>query len=54
MRCDGVSEVITSSLIGNSKAVNEKHYTFDVTGLEEKERIVERTNKKRLAVSKKS
>ena len=54
MRCDGVSEVITSSLIGNSKTINEKHYTFDVTGLEEKERIVERTNKKRLAVSKKS
>ncbi|MDO4344120.1 MAG: site-specific integrase [Eubacteriales bacterium] len=51
MRCDGVSEVITSSLIGNSTAVNEKHYTFDVSGLEEKERIVERTNEKRLAIS---
>lgn len=51
MRCDGVSTVITSSLIGNTEAVNEKHYTFDVTGMEEKERIVELTNKKRLAVA---
>lgn len=51
MRCDGVSAVITSSLIGNTEAVNEKYYTFDVTGMEEKERIVEMTNKKRLAAA---
>ena len=51
MRCEGVSAVITSSLIGNTEAVNEKHYTFDVTGMEEKKRIVELTNKKRLAVA---
>ncbi|MCD7763111.1 MAG: tyrosine-type recombinase/integrase [Lachnospiraceae bacterium] len=49
MRCDGVSSVITSSLIGNTQAVNQKHYTYDVIGLEEKERIVEQTNRKRLA-----
>jgi integrase len=53
MRCDGVSAVITSSLIGNSEAVNKKHYTFDVSSLEEKERIVELTNQKRLDISKK-
>ena len=43
--------MITSSLIGNTEAVNEKYYTFDVTGMEEKERIVEMTNKKRLAAA---
>jgi integrase len=53
MRCEGVSVVIASSLIGNSEAVNEKHYTFDVSGLEEKEHIVEKMNEKRLQKCKK-
>lgn len=47
MRCDGVSSTITSSLIGNTKEVNDKHYTFDVYGIDEKAKLVEKTNRKR-------
>ncbi len=52
MRCDGVSAITTSAMIGNTPSVNDKHYTFDVTGLAEKERIVELENQKRLNVAK--
>jgi len=51
MRCDGVSSTITSSLIGNTKEVNDKHYTFDVYGIEEKAKVVERSNRKRKAIA---
>lgn len=52
MRCDGVSPVITSSLIGNTLKVNAEHYTFDVYGLDEKAKIVEKTNLKRKSIAK--
>ena len=47
MRCDGVSSTITSSLIGNTQEVNDKHYTFDVYGLDQKAKLVANTNRKR-------
>ena len=44
MRCDGVSSAITSSLIGNTKEVNDKHCTFDIYGIGEKRKSLK--NKK--------
>lgn len=31
MRCDGVSEVVTAAILGNTERVNTEHYTYDVT-----------------------
>lgn len=42
MRCDGVSATVASSLIGNSERVNDRNYTYDISELNEKRRIVER------------
>lgn len=44
MRCNGVSATVAASLLGHSTAVNEKYYTFDVTSLDEKTRIVSEIN----------
>ncbi len=48
LRISGVSSVMAASLIGNSTFVNDKHYTFDVSNLAEKEKIIEKANKKLL------
>lgn len=42
MRCDGVSATVASSLIGNCERVNDRNYTYDISELNEKRRIVER------------
>lgn len=42
MRCDGVSATVASSLIGNSERVNDRNYTYDISELNEKRRIVEK------------
>lgn len=44
MRCNGVSATVASSLIGNSERVNDSNYTYDLSGLAEKKRIVESIN----------
>lgn len=44
MRCNGVSSTVAASLLGHSTAVNEKYYTYDVTSLNEKTRIVSAVN----------
>lgn len=44
IRYSGVSATVAASLMGHSEAVNNEYYTYDVTGLEEKMRIVESIN----------
>lgn len=40
MRCAGVSEMMTSSLLGHSPQVNRQYYTFDVTTLSDKAEVI--------------
>ena len=40
MRCSGVSDVVTSALLGHSPQVNREYYTFDTSSLEDKANIV--------------
>ena len=40
MRCNGVSATVAASLLGHTEDVNEQYYTFDVTGIDEKFRII--------------
>lgn len=47
MRCAGVSEMITSSLLGHSPQVNRQYYTFDVTTLSDKAEVIEKMHKNR-------
>lgn len=46
MRCAGVPVTVAASLLGHSEAVNVKYYTFDVSGLDEKMKILESVNQK--------
>lgn len=45
MRCAGVSEMITSSLLGHSPQVNRQYYTFDVTTIQDKAEIIQKMHK---------
>ena len=40
MKCDGVSTTIASSLLGHTERVNEQNYTYDVSELKEKQKII--------------
>ena len=51
MRCAGVPATVAAALLGHSEAVNNKYYTFDVTDMDEKMRIVENVNRKMPIVS---
>ena len=44
LRCNGVSAVVASSLLGHSKQVNEQYYTFDITSIEDKVNIMSKVN----------
>src|SRR5699024_7217646 len=44
MRCRGVSSTVAASILGHSRMVNEQYYTFDVTDMLEKAKIVEEIN----------
>ena len=41
LKCSGVSTTTASSLLGHSERINEQNYTYDVTELAEKKRIIE-------------
>lgn len=45
MRCDGVSATMAASLLGHSPEVNEQYYTFDVSTIKEKAKIIEKVTK---------
>lgn len=44
VKSDGVSTSVAASLFGHSEEVNNEYYTFDVTDVETKKRIVEKVN----------
>lgn len=41
LKCNGVSSTVASSLLGHTERVNEQNYTYDVSELTEKKRLVE-------------
>lgn len=41
MRCNGVSAITASNLLGNTVRCNDEHYTYDLACLKEKTKIVE-------------
>ena len=45
LRCNGVSATVAASLLGHTEEVNEKYYTFDVSSLEEKNKIVSKVQR---------
>lgn len=44
MRCDGVSATVAAALLGHTEEVNENYYTFDVSDLAEKTKIISQVN----------
>ena len=44
IKCNGVSCTIAASLLGNTEEVNNQHYTYDVTDIEQKRAILEKAN----------
>ena len=46
LRCSGVSATVAASLLGHSKEVNEQYYTFDVSSIDEKAKMVSNINKR--------
>lgn len=45
MRCNGVPVTVAAALLGHSEEVNRLYYTFDVTDIKEKSRIISEANK---------
>lgn len=41
MRCSGVSAPVAAALLGHSERVNEENYTYDISDLSEKAKIIE-------------
>lgn len=46
MRCNGVSATVAAALLGHTEQVNDQYYTFDIAGIDEKEKIVSQINAK--------
>lgn len=44
MRCDGVSATVAASLLGHTEKVNQENYTYDITGMDYKRKIVQKIN----------
>lgn len=44
MRCEGVSSTVAASLLGHTEKVNQQNYTYDITGMDYKRKIVEKIN----------
>lgn len=45
LRCMGVSSTVAASMLGHSREVNERYYTFDVSDQSERTRIVSEINR---------
>ena len=50
MRCEGVSSTVAAALLGHTAEVNEKYYTFDISNIEEKTKIISKVNAEMLMV----
>ena len=44
MRCNGVSDTVAASILGNTPEVNTRYYTYDVMDLEIKKEILEKAS----------
>lgn len=44
LRCRGVSATVAASMLGHTKEVNEQYYTFDVTDIHERAKIISEVN----------
>lgn len=44
MRCEGVSSTVAAALLGHTEQVNEMYYTFDISSIEEKAKIISKIN----------
>lgn len=44
MRCDGVSATVAASLLGHTEKVNQENYTYDITGMDYKRKIIQKVN----------
>lgn len=53
IKCNGASDVVASSLLGNTVEVNNQYYTYDTTDIEQKRVILENANKMMLSDTKK-
>lgn len=49
LRQDGTSAILAGSIIGNTAAVNDKHYTYDICDLDTKHKLVAGVENKMLA-----
>lgn len=45
LRCNGVSATVAAALLGHTEKVNEENYTYDVSSISEKMKIVEEAGK---------
>lgn len=44
MRCEGVSATVAASLLGHTEKVNQENYTYDITGMDYKRKIIQKVN----------
>ena len=44
MRFDGVSATVDASLLGHTEKVNQENYTYDITGMDYKRKIIQKVN----------
>lgn len=45
LKCMGVSTTVAAALLGHTEKVNEEHYTYDITSLDDKRRFMELAGK---------
>ena len=50
LKCNGVSSTVAASILGHSKEVNDKYYTFDVSDDGYKAEMLEKINKETISV----
>lgn len=51
MRCEGVSAPVAATLLGHFSEVNQEYYTFDVSDLDGKTKVVSKINAQIQAVN---
>ena len=52
LRCSGVSATVAAALLGHTEDVNERYYTFDISSLADKTKVVENAQRQiRISVS---
>ena len=50
LRCEGVSSTVAASMLGHTREVNDKYYTFDVSSEEDKAGIIKKINQKTVQI----